>query len=478
MARVFVIVVVGGGASGTLTAVHLLDRAAASGVRLRVVLLDRLGRHGLGQAYSTSDTNHLLNTPAARMSALAADPDHLVRWARPLGYTAADFLPRPVYGRYLTDVLAAAERQAGPLAQVSHLSAEAVAISRSQGGRALRLHLASGELLEADVAVLATGNPPPLAMFEGPAGPRYIPDPWAPGALEAITPGSQVAIMGTGLTMADVATTVTSASPGATVHAISRHGLLPRAHYPQPPPSPAGPLPAFTSPPPGTGLAALIRQARDFIAHYPGPWQDAVDALRPHVPGLWQQLTPAQQRVFLRRVARYWEIHRHRMPPATAHRIQSLQAAGRLRLVPGRVTAARTQGDQISVTITEQGHTAQLTTGWLVNATGPGTDITATPDPLLRSLLASGLIRPDPHRLGIDADTTGAVLDALGTPSPDIYTIGPTLRGLRYETTAIPEICAQAATLATHLIPPAHPVSATHPQPRPARASEPTALAR
>src|SRR5580658_287644 len=112
-ARVFVIVVVGGGASGTLTAVHLLGEAAAAGVRLRVVLLDRLGRHGLGQAYSTSDTSHLLNTPANRMSALAADPDHLVRWARPLGYTPDDFLPRPVYGRYLTDVLAAAERQAG-----------------------------------------------------------------------------------------------------------------------------------------------------------------------------------------------------------------------------------------------------------------------------------------------------------------------------------------------------------------------------
>jgi len=30
-------------------------------------------------------------------------------------------------------------------------------------------------------------------------------------------------------------------------------------------------------------------------------------------------------------------------------------------------------------------------------------------------------------------------------------TIGPTLRGLRYETTAIPEICDQAATLATRL---------------------------
>jgi uncharacterized NAD(P)/FAD-binding protein YdhS len=257
--------------------------------------------------------------------------------------------------------------------------------------------------------------------------------------------------MGTGLTMADVAMTITGASPHTVVHAISRHGLLPRSHGPKPALDAADPLPAFPGPPPGAGLAALIRHVRHVIAGYPGPWQEAVDALRPHIPRLWQQLTPADQRVFLRQVARYWEIHRHRMPPPTADRIHALQAAGRLRLITGRVTAARTDGDQIHLTLIRPGHITQTTAGWLVNATGPGSDITATPDPLLRSLLASGLIRPGPHRLGIDADPAGAVLDAAGTASPHIFTIGPPLRGLRYETTAIPEIRGQAAALAAQL---------------------------
>jgi uncharacterized NAD(P)/FAD-binding protein YdhS len=66
-------------------------------------------------------------------------------------------------------------------------------------------------------------------------------------------------------------------------------------------------------------------------------------------------------------------------------------------------------------------------------------------------LFARGLARPDPLRLGIDASPAGAVLDAGGRPSSTIFTLGPPLRGLWYETTAIPEIRAQAAALAARL---------------------------
>jgi uncharacterized NAD(P)/FAD-binding protein YdhS len=86
--------------------------------------------------------------------------------------------------------------------------------------------------------------------------------------------------------------------------------------------------------------------------------------------------------------------------------------------------------------------------GWLINATGPGTDSAASTDPLLRDLFGRGLARPDRHRLGLDADPAGAVLDSAGTPSATLFTLGPPLRGLRYETTAVPEIRDQAAALA------------------------------
>jgi uncharacterized NAD(P)/FAD-binding protein YdhS len=103
------------------------------------------------------------------------------------------------------------------------------------------------------------------------------------------------------------------------------------------------------------------------------------------------------------------------------------------------------------VRINEGGTVTELAAGWVVNATGPDPDITRTSDPLLRDLLGQGLARPDPLRLGIDAAPGGAVLGASGRPSSTIFTLGPPLRGLVYETTAIPEIRDQAAVLALRL---------------------------
>jgi uncharacterized NAD(P)/FAD-binding protein YdhS len=52
----------------------------------------------------------------------------------------------------------------------------------------------------------------------------------------------------------------------------------------------------------------------------------------------------------------------------------------------------------------------------------------------------------------LDTDTHGALRDANGRAADDIVTLGPPLRGRWYETTAIPEIRDQAATLARHLL--------------------------
>jgi uncharacterized NAD(P)/FAD-binding protein YdhS len=114
-----VIAVAGGGASGTLAAIYLLREAAGRQLPLRVALIDRHGRHGLGQAYSTTHPAHLLNSPAGAMSAVTGDPGHLTRWAAGAGLPPDGFLPRSAYGRYLTELLAAAERPARPAARVS-----------------------------------------------------------------------------------------------------------------------------------------------------------------------------------------------------------------------------------------------------------------------------------------------------------------------------------------------------------------------
>jgi len=199
-------------------------------------------------------------------------------------------------------------------------------------------------------------------------------------------------------------------------------------------------------------LPGLIRYVRAAAAQAPDDWQAVVDALRPHVPGLWQRLSLPDKRLFLRHVARYWEVHRHRVPPATARRIDQLRSAGRLSVQRGRIIAVTETPTGLCVRIEHGGQVTEVAAGWLINATGPATDITATQDPLLRGLLDAGLATPDPLRLGFRADAGGALLDVSGRPSGTLFTLGPPLRGQLYETTAVPEIRDQAAALATRLI--------------------------
>jgi uncharacterized NAD(P)/FAD-binding protein YdhS len=72
-----VIAVVGAGFSGTLLALHLLRRSPADA---RVLLVERNGRFGEGQAYATGNPSHLLNVPAGRMGAFHDRPGHFLDW--------------------------------------------------------------------------------------------------------------------------------------------------------------------------------------------------------------------------------------------------------------------------------------------------------------------------------------------------------------------------------------------------------------
>jgi uncharacterized NAD(P)/FAD-binding protein YdhS len=450
--RAPVIAVIGGGASGTLATIYLLREGAGRRLPLRIALINRHGRHGLGQAYSTTHPAHLLNSPAGAMSALTDDPGHLSRWAARAGLPHDGFLRRSDYGRYLSELLATAERSAQPAARVSRLTSQVVAIRRSSHGHALRLHLAADGRIDADAVVLATGNQPPAPPCPVPRDHRYIADPWEPGALEAVSDGSPVVVLGTGLTMLDVAIAVTDAHPRTTVHAISRHALLPREHHWPRAAAGASAVPVIRRPGGTLRLARLVRDIRASAAAYPGDWQDIVDALRPHIPRLWAQLPETDRRLFLRHLARYWEVHRHRVPPGTARRIAALTSAGRLTVHRGHLAAASGDRGGVQVRIDHGGSSTELAAGWVINCTGPAADITTTGDPLLRHLLDAGLARPDPLRLGLDADARGALRDASGRSASDIVTLGPVLRGRWYETTAIPEIRDQAAALARYLL--------------------------
>jgi uncharacterized NAD(P)/FAD-binding protein YdhS len=139
--------------------------------------------------------------------------------------------------------------------------------------------------------VLALGNPPPATLGE--VSPSchaaFVRDPWAPEAMHRLSGARRVAILGSGLTAVDVALSVLATNPAAEVSAISRHGLLPRAHLPGPAPAPR-PLALHA----GCSLEQIVQTIAHAAAAAPEAWRTVVDGLRPIATELWQGLTPAE----------------------------------------------------------------------------------------------------------------------------------------------------------------------------------------
>jgi uncharacterized NAD(P)/FAD-binding protein YdhS len=408
MARV--VAVVGGGCSGVLVTRELLRGGDDD-----VVLIEP-GEPGGGIAYGNAQPWHLLNSRAGAMSADPDDPGHFVRWA---GTTAEAFRPRAEYGRYLRSVLAEADRDHPGRLRVHRARVAAI-------GPDGVVALDDGDAVHADHVVLATGGP--AAARQQIEHRRYVTDPWRPGVLEALPAGEPVLLVGTGLTAVDVALTLTAdGRRTAPVVAVSRRGLLPLTHSDHATP------PTVPSLDDCATLRDVVRAVRA-AAGEAGDWRPIVDGLRPMLDQLWGALTPGEQDAFLRHLARPWECHRHRMAPAVATRVVELRAAGLLEIRAGGVAAWPGLADFAAV----------------VNCAGPGR-LPGAAGPLVGGLLAAGLARVGPHGLGLDIDEAGRLVGGDGRATDRLWVIGALRRGARWETTAVPEIRAQASRLVTDL---------------------------
>src|SRR5262249_45265426 len=146
---------------------------------LRVALLDAGARAARGLAYGTPYGAHLLNVPAAKMSAFAGEPDHFLDWLRPRmpGANAKTFAPRSLYGEYLGDVLA---QTCTPPSHVTRISGTVVGLIRESRG--WKVHLHDDTSFVATSIVLALGNLPPAdpLSLRGEIPGNYLRDPWAP----------------------------------------------------------------------------------------------------------------------------------------------------------------------------------------------------------------------------------------------------------------------------------------------------------
>ena len=454
-------VVVGGGFCGAMTAAQLLTSARRAGLALEVVIVERGGAVGEGVAYATRDPAHLLNVPAARMSAWPERPDDFLAWARRRdpNVSAYDFLPRHWYADYIRDALGEAVAASAGLARFTVIYDEVRRVARRPGGGWM-VHLEHGASLRAAAVVLSIGHSPPSdpigARWSGPRT-RLIADPWRPFAMNIVDPADPVVIIGTGLTAVDVLLSLTSRPRTGSITLISTYGLRPLAHAAQA--VEASDLSELVtrllaaSPALRVGdlLRELRRLARDTA---PKDWRALIDGLRPHTAGVWQALSSRERRRFLRHVRPYWEAHRHRMPTVVAERFDALSASGLVRVQSGRVLEVRAGAAGLEVEVRPRGNstTYRLAAGWLVNCTGPTPSNRPEANPVIGALLVNGELRVDELALGVETAPDGTALTAGGASAPGLIVVGTLRKAGLWESIAVPELRQQAARAAERIV--------------------------
>jgi uncharacterized NAD(P)/FAD-binding protein YdhS len=295
------------------------------------------------------------------------------------------------------------------------------------------------------------GNLPPRAphiaddwIYDSP---YFVPDPWSHDALHGIDPKAPILLLGTGLTMVDIALKLAANGHKGPMQAVSRRGLLPATH------SAGGSWEPFLTPHVGASPLAVMRAIRSEIkkAQANGiSWQRVIDAVRPFIARVWHSWSGAQRAQFLRHGRARWDVHRHRMAPRIGAGLHALMDSGQLRNSAGRVLSYRRGGWGVEVVVAPRGGAGRemiFSAARVINCTGPRSDLDRLAIPLIADLKARGSIVPDALGLGIDTDDCAAI-DRVGQISDWLFALGPLTRPAWWEITAVPEIALQVDRLA------------------------------
>ena len=457
------VLIVGGGLSGAMLAAQLLRLPG----RRSVLVVEPRSELGRGEAYSAVELGHTLNGNAARMSVDPDNADDLTQWLAEFieagGWPESDqqhvpvselFPPRGIFGLYVQQRLAEARAQGARNGSVAeHVRGEAVDLQVAAD--TVLLTLSDGQTLRGRFAVLATGMFPAARtpQTESSGLNAAALDPWDVAAMRRLDPQSTVLIIGSGLTMVDAVVSLEQAGHRGPIEVFSRHGLLPHVRR-QPPEWVDFLADDHSLRSPRQLMRALREQCRQAQAQGID-WQAPLDTVRAHIGRLWSQASDVQRRQFVRHVRPWWESHHHRSPPLSAELVARLHEQGRLRIQAAsfKGLASSVEG-AVNIRIRRRGE-ADLTVvqgAALINSSGIEYDWRRVARPLPQQLLARGLVQPGPLALGIAARADGAVLDAQGEPASRLFAMGPPLRGIWWESTAVTDVASQAKALAARLV--------------------------
>lgn len=449
------VAIIGGGYTGAIIAKLLVERGLQE--IEEVTVFEPREQLGCGLAYDVKNIDVRLNVAAHRMRAIPGSPTAFLDWLQTSGTLTVDpqavtpegiFARRRDFGRFMQAQLA------------PHLDSGAVRHVRDvvwvveRENEQWRIRGADGTIVMADILILATGHPPASrpSVFDrlSASATSRVKDILAADAFNEIGKCDPVLIVGSGLTAIDALCRLKALGHNGTVSLLSRTGLMPRPHA-------GGGFSSFGdfSSTDLTSAKKLLSKVRATISDAQAqgvPWQSVFDALRQHAPSLWQALPMRERQKFLRRLRRWYDVHRYRMPPQGAAILELGIGTGRVRAETGDLMSIRVDGQELLAEVDTRRGRNEFRCRHILLATGPDFQDYAAHQRFLLGMQRDGFIRSDPLGLGLACDSAGRASTATGTPNSTLFVAGPPARPAFGELTGVPEIAAQAASLVDRII--------------------------
>lgn len=452
--------IIGNGFCGLMTCHHLIKN---SDKPISISIFEKKHEPGKGIAYSPQSEKVLLNVVSSKMSAFPDQPTHFVDWlsehqqykSDDKELIASSFVPRARYGEYLSSIW----KNTVEIASKKNITLKLIqteVYDLALSNQKISIHTRT-ECYEVDKVILTTGNQlprnPKIKNEESFRSPRYFQNPWNYQTF-CVDSSKPIFILGNGLTMVDTVIQLREQKISNQIISLSPHGfnILPHRNF------------SFTlndwlaklgeKPTLNELLHEINLQLKTLKKHGISA-EPLVDYLRPHTQRLWQNFSAQEKQFFMRKLRHFWGVARHRLPFVTYDIIQKERIQNSLNIISGKIIDIKELNNSLEIEYFDKflNQTFVMEACMLLNCTGPESDIERTNSTLLKNCLKKGLIQQDDLKLGIKANTnTYHTINKFGEENKEIYTIGSTLRGELWESTAINELRIQAKKLSERIL--------------------------
>ncbi|MDE0443848.1 MAG: FAD/NAD(P)-binding protein [Gammaproteobacteria bacterium] len=495
MERHYTIAIIGGGATGVCLANKIVEAlpVGLSTATVSLALIDARGCNG-GAAYAPDVASNLMNTTCGAVDRAFGGEFGILDWARdnPSKWQpyvddgqldTTTYLPRPVVGFYLSDLVEHATHKAAERGmQLEVITDEVVDIAppdAADGDYVVRTK--SGKAVEVRYVYLSLGHLDRAKTDAYQDHDRYYHQPYPITRLtRAIPKEATVGVIGTRLSAIDIVLGLVGEGHKGKIHCVSRgrrlpavrgdHGRYEFMHLERDElvrklvhakaklrlVDVAAMLGTEIEHAAGrpVDLGAIMSEDLPPVEYYEReialakgkarPWQMVLYATNRNIDLLWHHLEEEDKQILASQWLNDWLTYRASIPRENAERILALLRSGQL-TVRGGVTGFRFDAATGNFRASfDDG--SRIDCRHLVAATGSASRIEDADSPLMRNLLSNGLVVP--HRFGgVDCVfETGQVVSRPGVVAgePRMFAVGPLTSGVYFFTTALEIVERQA----------------------------------